>query len=102
MRRAAPVAEGTVLWQPAAEARARAAITRYLEWLRQSRGLAFDSYDALWQWSVTDLEAFWRSIWEFFDVKGARPAAVLPDRRVERAAWFPGATLNFAEQALRR
>jgi len=92
-----------VLWEPTAEVRARATITRYLEWLRRSRGLSFDSYEALWEWSTRDLEAFWTSIWQFFDVKAARAAsAVLPHRRVERAEWFPGALLNFAEHALRR
>jgi acetoacetyl-CoA synthetase len=73
------VTEGTVLWTPTADVRARAAMTRYLDWLRQTRGLAFDSYDALWQWSVTDLAGFWQSIWEFFDIQAGRPAAsVLP------------------------
>ena len=102
-RPTASVAEGTVLWEPTADVRARAAMTRYLDWLRQTRGLAFDSYDALWQWSVTDLTGFWQSIWEFFDIQAGRPAAsVLPERRVEGARWFPGATLNFAGHALRR
>jgi acetoacetyl-CoA synthetase len=102
-RPSSPAAEGTVLWEPTAEVRARATITRYLEWLRR-RGLSFDSYEALWEWSVRDLEAFWTSMWEFLGVKAARPAggAVLPHRRVERAEWFPGALLNFAEHALRR
>ena len=52
-----PVAEGAVLWEPTPEVRARAALTRYLEWLRTARGLAFESYEALWQWSVRDLDA---------------------------------------------
>ena len=30
-------------------------ITRYQRWLRDTRGLSFDSYDALWRWSVDDL-----------------------------------------------
>jgi len=102
--KAAPVAEGTVLWEPTAEVRARAEITRYLGWLRETRGLAFDSYEALWEWSVRDLAAFWESIWEFFEIRGTRvPGAVLErGRGVEGARWFPGATLNFAEPALRR
>jgi acetoacetyl-CoA synthetase len=100
---AAPVAEGTVLWEPTAEVRARAEITRYLAWLRETRGLAFDSYDALWQWSVRDIGAFWESIWDFFEVRGARvPGAILErGRGAEGARWFPGATLNFTERALR-
>jgi acetoacetyl-CoA synthetase len=98
-----PAAEGTVLWEPTPEVRERAAITRYLDWLRRTRGLAFPSYEALWEWSVRDLEAFWTSMWDFFEVAAARPAAaVLPHRRVERAEWFPGALLNFTEHTLRR
>ncbi|HET7263171.1 MAG TPA: acetoacetate--CoA ligase [bacterium] len=98
------VAEGTVLWEPPAEVRGRAAITRYLGWLRRTRGLTFDSYQALWDWSVRDLAAFWESIWEFFEIRGTRvPGAVLErGRGVEGARWFPGAALNFAEPALRR
>ena len=43
-------------------------ITRYLRWLKETRGLAFDAgtpegYDALWRWSIGDLRAFWQSIW---------------------------------------
>ena len=34
----------------------------------------FDSYDELWRWSVDDLEAFWASMWDFFDVPGTRGA----------------------------
>ncbi len=95
--------EGTVLWTPSNEERARANLTRYLAWLRDTRGLAFDSYDALWRWSVTDLEAFWASIWEFCDVRPRRPyTQVLPERRMFGARWFPGAELNYAEHALRR
>ncbi|TMI92846.1 MAG: acetoacetate--CoA ligase, partial [Bacillati bacterium ANGP1] len=97
------VPEGTVLWEPSADAIARAAITRYLEWLKASRGLAFRSYAELWQWSVTDLEAFWASIWEFCGVTAHRPySRILADRRLPGARWCPGAELNYAEHALRR
>ena len=37
-------------------------IRLYQNWLRDQRGLTFDSYDALWQWSVDDLPAFWQKI----------------------------------------
>ncbi|MBV9923013.1 MAG: acetoacetate--CoA ligase [Pseudonocardia sp.] len=76
-------------------------IGRYLEWLAR-RGLHFDDYDALHRWSVEDLPAFWTSIAEYFDVRwhGA-PSAVLTRRDMPGAEWFPGATLNYAEHALR-
>ena len=48
-------------------------ITLYRRWLAAERGLSFDSYDALWTWSVTDLRGFWRSIWDHFDVQSPVP-----------------------------
>ncbi|UOX92612.1 acetoacetate--CoA ligase [Amycolatopsis sp. FBCC-B4732] len=75
-------------------------IGRYLEWLAD-RGHAFDGYAALHRWSVTDLDGFWSSIKDFFGVRFHSPeTAVLPDRRMPGATWFPGATLNYAEHAL--
>ncbi|HYV66190.1 MAG TPA: hypothetical protein VE964_08095, partial [Myxococcales bacterium] len=56
------------LWAPSPARIESAGITRYRRWLEQKRGLRFDGYDALWEWSVKELEAFWASIWEFFDV----------------------------------
>ncbi|HEX4836127.1 MAG TPA: acetoacetate--CoA ligase, partial [bacterium] len=96
-------AEGPVLWAPSERDTARANITRYLLWLKVQKGLAFDSYEALWRWSVTDLEGFWGSLWEFFAVKAHRPyTRVLGERRVFGAQWFPGAEVNYAEHALTR
>ena len=77
-------------------------IKRYERWLQQHRGLQFDSYDALWRWSVSDLEAFWGSIWDFFDIQSPTPVGrVLTDERMPGARWFEGAQLNYAQQVLR-
>ena len=81
----------------------RANITRYRRWLKEHRGLSFESYDSLWRWSVGDLEGFWSSVWEFFGVKAHRPyVRVLGERRMPGARWFEGAELNYAEHALGR
>ena len=45
----------------------------YQQWLERERGLRFADYDALWTWSVTDLEGFWQSIWDYFDVRAHKP-----------------------------
>ena len=77
-------------------------IRLYQDWLREKRGISFDSYDALWRWSVTDLPAFWQSIWDFFDMKSPTPAStVLVDARMPGARWFPGAQVNYAREVLR-
>ena len=93
--------DGTLLWEPPAALRERATMTRYMVWLEAERGLAFGGdYGALWQWSVDDLEAFWASIWDFFDVRSATPyERVLGDRTMPGAEWFVGARLNYAEHA---
>ena len=68
-----PLAQGDVLWTPPADARERYVIGRYLGWLERERGLSFDGYDELWRWSVSDLEGFWSSVWEFFEVRSHAP-----------------------------
>jgi len=74
----------------------------YQRWLQEHRGLSFGSYDALWQWSVDDLHGFWSSIWDFFDLQSPTPwRTVLEVPVMPGAVWFPGAQLNFAQQALR-
>ena len=55
------------------------------------------SYDELWNWSVTQLEDFWASIWDFCQVQAATPyERVLGGREMPGAQWFPGARLNYA------
>ena len=34
-------------------------IRLYQNWLRDTCGLSFDNYDALWRCSTTELDAFW-------------------------------------------
>ncbi len=77
-------------------------IRLYQDWLARERGLTFASYDALWRWSVTDLEAFWQSIWDYFEVYSPTPhSAALAENRMPGAVWFPGAQVNYAQQVLR-
>ena len=61
------VDDAEVLWRPPAGARETARMGRYMTWLADTRGLSFDSYAQLWEWSVTDLAGFWASIWDFFE-----------------------------------
>lgn len=92
-----------ILWRPTGEQVDGCNLTRYLRWLETERGLRFDGYNDLWRWSVTDLEAFWPSIADYFKVRfHAPPERVLANRAMPGAHWFPGAQLNYAEHALAR
>ena len=95
------VQEGDLLWTPSAQRIERAHLTQYLGWLA-ARGRRFDSYAALWQWSIDDLDGFWSSLWDYFAIQTSQPyQRVLGKRDMPGAEWFPGALLNYAEHALR-
>ena len=77
-------------------------IRLYQDWLHTQRGLVFESYDALWRWSVTDLEGFWQSIWDYFELQSPTPhTAVLESRKMPGAQWFTGAQVNYVQQVFR-
>jgi acetoacetyl-CoA synthetase len=91
-----------VLWSPSEELKASSSLTAYMEWLRAERGVAVESYDELWRWSVDALDEFWASIWDYFDVRASTPyEAVLGSREMPGAEWFPGACLSYAEHVFR-
>jgi len=101
------VEEGVLLWEPSAGLINGARLAQYERWLASHRGLTFETYDDLWRWSVTELEDFWKSVWDFSDVHSYSPynSVLMPSptgNRVEGARWFEGATLNYAEHCLRR
>jgi acetoacetyl-CoA synthetase len=83
-----------ILWTPPAELLERATMAKYM----RERG--FETYGDLQRWSVEDLEGFWGSIWDRFEV-GERGDTVLASREMPGAQWFPGTTVNYAEHAFR-
>ena len=77
-------------------------IRLYQDWLQRTRHLQFADYPALWRWSVTDLDTFWQSIWDYFDMQSPTPhSAVLARNVMPGAQWFPGAQANYAQQVFR-
>ncbi|HVC88203.1 MAG TPA: acetoacetate--CoA ligase [Gaiellaceae bacterium] len=95
------MSDAHILWTPPPNVRETTEVGRYLAWLESERGLSFADYGELQRWSVDDLEGFWSSIWEFFDVKAHAPYdRVLASEAMPGATWFPGARLNFAEHLL--
>ncbi|MFF2378088.1 acetoacetate--CoA ligase [Streptomyces xiamenensis] len=97
------------LWRPDPERIAAAALTRFHAFAAQRYGapspLPDDpvaGYAALHHWSVTSLDAFWRAVADWFAVDFRTPGEpALADPAMPGARWFPGATLNYAEHALR-
>ena len=95
-------AEGTQLWEPSEDFKQNARISDYMAWLKSERDLSFDDYNGLWEWSVTDVEDFWASVWEYCGVEASRPyERVLGNREMPGAEWFTGAELNYAWHVLK-
>ncbi|MEU5690911.1 acetoacetate--CoA ligase [Actinosynnema sp. NPDC020468] len=95
--------QAELLWRPDPDRVAATRMAAFRSWLHETKGLEFGDYPSLWEWSTSDLEGFWGAIAEFFEVEfHTPPERVLPEAVMPGARWFPGATLNYAEHALRR
>jgi acetoacetyl-CoA synthetase len=94
--------QAVAAWRPSAEAVKAAKLTAFMDWLAREHGLTFADYDALWRWSVADLDAFWGAVWDYFAIPSEAPrGCALADARMPGAKWFPGVRLNYVEQVFR-
>ena len=87
------------LWSPSPERIAATNMTGFMRYVQQESGIAAQDYAALYDWSVRDLEGFWRAVWSYCRIiAAAQGSVVVANRnRMPGAQWFPGAQLNFAE-----
>ena len=92
-----------LLWEPSGQQVADANMTRYIERVNEWYGLGLTDYHQLYEWSVTEIEAFWESLWRFLDIIHSKDSQQVVDHPFEMpgARWFTGAELNFAENLLR-
>jgi len=94
--------EREVLWTPTPDRIAAANLTRYQAWLAAEHGVQTEDYTALWRWSVDELEQFWATIVEFYDLRFDVPGSrVLGRREMPGAEWFPGAQISYAAHIFR-
>jgi acetoacetyl-CoA synthetase len=91
-----------LLWNPSDEIKEKANLTAYLRWLN-NRGLLFSDYHKLWEWSVASPEEFWKSLWQYFDIRHeGEITAVMQGSRMPHISWFEGTYLNYAEHIFRK
>ncbi|OCB30374.1 acetoacetate-CoA ligase [Mycobacterium malmoense] len=89
-------------WIPDEATLARANLTGFMAWLADTGRGDYRDYHALQRKSVEDIEWFWDAVWDYFDIRAASPPrAVLGNRAMPGAEWFPGATLNYATEIFR-
>jgi acetoacetyl-CoA synthetase len=96
-------ARGEILWTPPSDVLQTSRIGQWLAWVEGRFGLGFSDYNDAWKWSVQDVERFWWSVWEHFElIARVPPERALDSDTMPGAVWFPGARLNYAENVLRR
>ena len=93
----------TPLWAPSEAWAKNANITQFIEKVNQKYGKDLKTYDDLYEWSVDAIPDFWASVWEFAGIRASKDYdQVVEDlSQFPGTKWFPGASLNFAENLLR-
>lgn len=92
-----------ILWTPGSDFVNESNLFKYQQWLELKRGLSFDNYDELWTWSVDNVEDFWESLWEYFEIiSHSEYSSVKSADTMPRVSWFDGAEINYAEHIFRR
>ncbi|WP_152205877.1 acetoacetate--CoA ligase [Marinobacter changyiensis] len=94
--------QAPVVWNPTEESLRNCHMGQYQHWLEAQGKGPFADYHALHKWSISELEPFWQSIWDYCGLRCDTPAErVLAKRSMPGAEWFPGMRLNFAANLLR-
>ncbi|EZH65996.1 acetoacetyl-CoA synthetase [Bacillaceae bacterium JMAK1] len=97
------VQEGTLLHTPTEEAIEQTNLSDYMNWLTKHYGLSFANYYELHNWSVTEHETFWESLWHYFEVNPEATYQHVMDssKGFMNTTWFQGATVNYTEYIFR-
>lgn len=91
------------LWEGSLEFKKNSHLNDYQQWLFTNLGLEFKNYEELWEWSINNIETFWKSIWKYFDVISySTYENILSSFKMPGNKWFEGASLNYAEHLFRK
>ena len=89
------------IWRPSTQRVKKANVTSFCEYLQKSELGNFEDYDALWDWSVTNIENFWSAFWDYGNIQGSKGDVVLtPCKEIINAKFFPNGKINYAENVL--
>ncbi|WP_223789251.1 acetoacetate--CoA ligase [Marinicella meishanensis] len=92
-----------ILWQPSPDLLAHSQMTQFMTQLQQQQQLELSNYAELHAYSVAHRGPFWRAVMDYCGViyQQEATADLLDEGHMIEAQWFPGMTLNFAENLLR-
>ncbi|KAF9055287.1 acetoacetyl-CoA synthetase [Hymenopellis radicata] len=81
----------------------QSATFRFLRAVNARYGLSLTSYEELYAWSTTHIDAFWSAVWDETHVVGVKGSHVVDAQAKpsENPLWFSDSKLNWAENMLR-
>jgi len=92
-----------LLWKPSEEMKKNSNMTDFIQEVNKKYNKQISNYEELYDWSITSLEDFWASVWDYVGIKASKDYDFVVDdpKKMPDAKWFPGAKLNFAENLLK-
>jgi acetoacetyl-CoA synthetase len=90
-----------ILWTPDEDVKRKSNVNRYMQWLKNEMQVSFDDYHQLWKWSVANPQAFWKSLWKYFNIQHDGNFNSVCEGIMPRVKWFEGTRLNYAEHIFR-
>jgi len=92
------------LWKIEEEKLKETNINLYLCFLKKKYKINLEyDFNKIWQWSIQNTEIFWKSIWEFTNVKGSMGKVYMKKSKdFFENKFFPDAKLNYAENLLKK
>jgi acetoacetyl-CoA synthetase len=90
------------LWIPSEDRVNNSNLNAFIRYTEQISHKPISGYNELYQWSINDIEEFWKSIWVQAGIIHSKTYHnILSGKVMPGAKWFEGAYLNFAENLLR-
>ncbi len=91
------------VWQPTEQLIQQSNLLAFMQYCQQRFNIDLATYDDLYQWSITDFEAFWQAFYDDSGIvaEGQCQAVYSKGATPIDGAWFSGIRLNFAENLLK-
>ena len=94
----------TYLWKLKEEKLKKTNLFLYSEFVNKKYKLNFNNdFNKIWEWSISNKQAFWKSIWDFTKVKGVLGKVLIKESEIfYKNKFFPDSKLNYAENLLKK
>jgi acetoacetyl-CoA synthetase len=97
------------LWQPSSNFTRGSNLFHFARFLEKEFDLKFDDYASMWDWSVTDVDAFWKAIWKYYDIQHdgsfshSHSSSVCGRTGSDMLStkWFEGTKVNYTEHVFK-